>query len=167
MTVMVHSLIIIAQFRFYYNDPELGFMHVRLQSWFPFEIQVYLNGREILARQLDKAGIGYERYENSFVSIEDVRKAQKLAEQLNKRRWHKILDVFAMRVNPFLGRITEIFSRGYYWCCSFALFREDEVLISIEKALTFMLASTFPAFFLQEGGKSLWEVYTFLRVLSR
>jgi len=110
-------------FYFYYNDPELGFMHVRLQSWFPFEMQVYLNGREILAKQLDKAGIGYERYENSFVSIEDLVEAQRFAERLKERRWHKILDVFARRVNPLLDRITEIFSRGYYWClhqCEYA-----------------------------------------------
>jgi hypothetical protein len=30
---------------FYYIDPELGFMHVRLQTWLPFQIQVYVNGR--------------------------------------------------------------------------------------------------------------------------
>lgn len=110
-------------FYFYYNDSELGFMHVRLQSWFPFEIQIYLNGREMLARQLDKAGIGYKRYENSFVSIEDIDKAQRLAEKVIERRWHKIFDVFAHRVNPHLERITEIFSRGYYWClyqCEYA-----------------------------------------------
>ncbi len=39
-------------FYFYFLDPDLGLVHVRLQSWFPFEIQVYMNGREILARQL-------------------------------------------------------------------------------------------------------------------
>ena len=41
-------------FYFYLIDTELGFMHVRLQSWFPFQIQIYLNGREWLARQLDR-----------------------------------------------------------------------------------------------------------------
>ena len=29
---------------FYFQDKEFGFMHVRLQSWFPFEIQIYING---------------------------------------------------------------------------------------------------------------------------
>jgi hypothetical protein len=53
-------------FYFYLIDAELGFMHVRLQSWFPFQIQIYLNGREWLARQLDKRGIGYCRYVTVF-----------------------------------------------------------------------------------------------------
>lgn len=42
---------------FYYLDKEFGFMHVRLQTWFPFSMQLYLNGREYLSRLLDKAGI--------------------------------------------------------------------------------------------------------------
>ena len=47
----------------YLIDPEFGFMHVRIQGWIPYEIQIYINGREWLARQLDKAGVGYVRYE--------------------------------------------------------------------------------------------------------
>jgi hypothetical protein len=30
---------------FYVIDRELGFIHIRLQTWFPFKIQVYLNSR--------------------------------------------------------------------------------------------------------------------------
>jgi len=33
-------------FYLYFMDPEFGFMHVRLQSWFPFDLQVYINGRD-------------------------------------------------------------------------------------------------------------------------
>ena len=35
-----------------YNDPEFGLMHVRIQTWFPLTIQVYVNGHDWLARQL-------------------------------------------------------------------------------------------------------------------
>jgi hypothetical protein len=55
---------------FYVIDRELGFMHIRLQTWFPFQIQIYLNGHEWLARQLERRGIEFERYENTFLSIE-------------------------------------------------------------------------------------------------
>src|SRR6185503_13441395 len=33
-------------FYFYYLHPEFGLMHVRLQSWFPFLVQICINGRE-------------------------------------------------------------------------------------------------------------------------
>jgi hypothetical protein len=35
---------------FYYDHPVYGFMSVRLQTWFPFEIQIAINGREWLRR---------------------------------------------------------------------------------------------------------------------
>ena len=38
----------------YLIDPEFGFMHVRIQGWIPYECQIYINGREWLARQLDQ-----------------------------------------------------------------------------------------------------------------
>jgi len=42
---------------FYYLDREFGLMHVRLQTWLPFTIQVCVNGREWLARHLPAAGL--------------------------------------------------------------------------------------------------------------
>jgi hypothetical protein len=43
----------------YHVHPMFGFMHARIQTWFPFSIQICLNGREWLARSLDAAGVGY------------------------------------------------------------------------------------------------------------
>ena len=50
----------------YQIHPIFGFMHARIQTWFPFSIQICLNGREWLARQMDAAGIGYRQRENCF-----------------------------------------------------------------------------------------------------
>jgi hypothetical protein len=29
----------------YLIDPDFGFMHIRIQGWIPYDIQVYINGR--------------------------------------------------------------------------------------------------------------------------
>jgi hypothetical protein len=108
---------------FYYLDREFGFMHVKLQTWFPFMIQVYINGREYLARQLDKHGIKYNRYDNSFTYISDIEKAQELADKIESLKLCGRLDAIASRINPFLARIYEVFHQGYYWCvdqCEYA-----------------------------------------------
>ena len=52
----------------YWIDPFVGFMHARIQSWFPFQIRVCLNGREWLARQMDRQGMAYQRRENCFLA---------------------------------------------------------------------------------------------------
>ena len=56
---------------FYLDHPVFGPMHVRLQTWLPFQIKVVLNGRDWLARQLDAAGIGYLKKDNTFVALDD------------------------------------------------------------------------------------------------
>jgi hypothetical protein len=102
-------------FYFYLIDREFGLLHVRLQSWFPFQIQIWLNGREWLARQLDREGIGYQRYENTFLHIDDLPRAQKLCERFARRRWPRVLNALARKVNPMLQVIGRAGFGGYYW----------------------------------------------------
>jgi len=40
----------------YWMHPVFGFMSARIQTWFPFQIQIYLNGREWLAQQMKGEG---------------------------------------------------------------------------------------------------------------
>jgi len=94
---------------FCYLDREFWFMHVKLQTWFPFMIQVYINGREYLARQLDSHGIEYNRCDNRFTYISDIEKAQELANKIESLKLCGRLDAIASRINPFLRRIYEIF----------------------------------------------------------
>jgi hypothetical protein len=99
----------------YLIDAEFGFMHVRVQAWIPYEIQIYVNGREWLARQLDAAGVGYRRYDNALLSVEDPEIADTLCDKLAHRPWPRLLNAFARRVNPLLTKSTAAGFGGYYW----------------------------------------------------
>ena len=103
------------QFYFYLIDPEFGFMHVRVQSWLPYEIQVYINGREWLARQLDAAGVGYLRHANTLLRIDNLKKASDLCERFAHRSWPRVLNAFARRFNPHLDAVLKADIPGYYW----------------------------------------------------
>jgi len=102
-------------FYFYYLDAELGFMHIRLQSWFSFQIQVYVNGRECLSRYLDQQGIAYERYDNTFTRMDDLATAQTFCEKFAHFEWPGVLNALAERVNPMLNIIQQAGFGGYYW----------------------------------------------------
>lgn len=125
----------------YYLDAEFGLMHIRLQSWFPFDIQVYINGREWLARQLDKRGIAYQRYDNKLTDIADLKTAQTLCERLTQRKWPRVLNALARRVNPFLPDLRRAGVGGYYWTLAQAeyatdvFFRERDILEALLPAL--------------------------------
>ena len=120
---------------FYYVDREFGVMHIRLQSWFPFTIQVCVNGREWLARQLDKAGIDYTKVENCFTEIADLGKAQELADSFKGLRLEGMLSAFARRVNPWLDKKGKIVLRPYYWTLRQAEYATD-VMFSEEGELS-------------------------------
>ena len=51
---------------FYVIDPQFGWSHVRVQTWMPYTVQICINGREWLERQLDAAGLEFRRADNCF-----------------------------------------------------------------------------------------------------
>lgn len=134
---------------FYYQDSEFGLMHVRLQSWFPFEVQVYVNGREWLVRRLDALRIGYRRYENALLSVDDLPRAQRLCDEFAHRRWPRVLNALASHVNPWLPRLKALGFGGYFWCIDQAematdvLFRSRAALAAILPDLFEYAATTF------------------------
>ena len=99
----------------YLIDDEFGFMHVRIQGWIPYECQIYLNGREWLARQLDKAGIGYVRDDNSLLAVDDLDAAAELCDRFAHKAWPRVLNAFARLLNPILPAIRAANYGGYYW----------------------------------------------------
>ena len=88
---------------FYCMDREFGLMHVKIQTWFPFTVQVYVNGHEWLARKLAGQGIGFQKVDNAFVWLADAERAEQCARGFWRRDWPKFLDCLARRVNPLLG----------------------------------------------------------------
>lgn len=100
---------------FYFIDREFGLMHVRLQTWLPFTIQVCINGWEWLGRRLDGQGIQYEKRDNCFIHIDDIPKAQRLMHSLIERKWIRWLNRLAKRCNPWLDPHNGLELPGYYW----------------------------------------------------
>ena len=61
---------------FYFIDEHLGLCYFRIQTFFPFKVQIYFNGREKLAREMSQAKIDYQKDDNCFTWISDLSKAQ-------------------------------------------------------------------------------------------
>src|SRR3989449_536414 len=98
---------------FYFIHRDFGMMHVRLQTWFPLQIQVYANGHEWLARKLKKNGIRYTKRENAFLWIEDLARAQKFADRFCSLDWPRLLNRYAKKVNPLMADLLRTMT--YYW----------------------------------------------------
>jgi DNA-binding PadR family transcriptional regulator len=92
-------------------------MYARIQTWFPFNIQVGLNGREWLARQMDQQGLKYRQQGNCFVWIEDYEEAQKLMRRQLEMNWAELLNGFGGQLNPLHESLFAHYPASYYWTC--------------------------------------------------
>lgn len=125
----------------YHIHPQVGFMNARIQSWFPFSVQVCINGREWLARQMDEAGLQYSRRDNCFPWVEDFAKAQSLFEQQLKVHWRTLLDDIVRLLHPNHNKLFARFPVQYYWSVHQSEWATDIMFDSSES-----LAARYPQF---------------------
>jgi hypothetical protein len=125
-----------SQLYHYYIHPKFGWMYVRLQTWFPFEIQVGLNGREWLSRQMDQEGLRYRRSDNKFLHVANWQRAQELFDEQLQTDWLTELDKLQQQVHPLhpghLGRMP----LSYNWTVFQSEWATDMVFRSQEKLQT-------------------------------
>jgi len=116
----------------YFDDPEFGFGHVRIQSWLPFNIFICINGRHWLEKQLKKQGIGYAKDGNCFPWIEDIDAAQNLLNKQLETNWSEMLMKLALRSCPALSEILRPLRCDYYWSADNTEWATDIMFKSIK-----------------------------------
>jgi hypothetical protein len=142
----------------YVDHAQFGFMHVRLQTWFPFTIQVCMNGREYLRRALERTGIPFEMRDNCFADIADWRRAQKLLDSMLDIDWIDVLDGFAHDVFP--ARRQVVGALRYQWSSFQSEWATDHAFVS-----TAALDAIYPA--LVRHAVTTSDTAAVLRFLSR
>lgn len=100
---------------FYFIHQQLGLLHLRLQTWFPFLVQICFNGREWLSRQLDAAGIRYRRRDNCFPWIADLPRAQAMMDQQVQANWQELFQPVLDLCHPHHPEICHPIGGSYYW----------------------------------------------------
>jgi hypothetical protein len=123
---------------FYFIDEELGLCYVRVPTWCPFRLQIYLNGHHRLACRLKRKQIGHTRLDNAFLQIEDLERSQKIADDWPVEKLQRKLDEWAERYCPVIRQ----FEVRYHWSLEQVefstdlLFRRPEDLQAIYGPLT-------------------------------
>ena len=99
----------------YWEHPAWGWLNARIETWFPFSIQICMNGREGLARHMDDAGMSYQRQDNCFPWVSDWEQAQQLMDTQLHADWPQLLNRIAGGLHPIHDEIFRQFPLQYYW----------------------------------------------------
>lgn len=100
----------------YYQHPRFGFMGTRIQTWFPFNIQIWMNGRVWLAQELARSGrADFERHDNYFLRLDSPAVAQRVMDRQLQVNWKHALDTVARTINPIHRQIFKPWPLSYYW----------------------------------------------------
>ena len=95
---IVRSTAMVNHYYFYGVDRDFGPFFLKFCSYFPYTGRLYLNGHEYAKRQLSRKQIGYEALDNGVQSCKDVKKLQKICDDLSAekidtfcRKWLRLL----------------------------------------------------------------------------
>ena len=123
---------------FYLIDEELGLCYLRVPTWAPFGLQFYCNGHSALAQSLKREGIHFVQADNTFVQIDDLPRAQALADALSPDLLHRRLDIYAKWLCP----VQDVFEHGYHWSLrqveysTDLLFKSPRILASLYDSIS-------------------------------
>jgi hypothetical protein len=126
---------------YYFLHAEYGLMHLRLQTWFPFNVTICLNGREWLARVMEKAGLGFVQKGNCFVALEDAAAARVLTAQQLKTDWSQTLNELLRTCHPIAEELCAPIQQSYYWSLKESEYATDFLFRSPQE-----LAELYPRF---------------------
>jgi DNA-binding MarR family transcriptional regulator len=108
---------------FYFIDQQVGLGYMRVPTWCPFRLQIYINGHNLLASELKLAGIDFTMIDNVFDSIGDVAKAQELIDKISIEKLHRKLEEFSWQFCP----VYKDFNLRYHWSVTQAEYATDIV----------------------------------------
>lgn len=113
---------------FYFKDKEIGYGYIRVPTWCPFRLQIYINGHSLLSSELDRQEVKYHSIDNAFDYIEDFDKAQQIAHSIQIEKLHKKLDLLAEVYCPVFKDLAS----QYHWSIMQAEYSTDIIFKSRE-----------------------------------
>ena len=98
---------------FYLWDTDFGASFIKICSYFPYPIKVWVNGHEWAKRQATAAGIGFTSLSNGFASCEDPDRLQAICDRLGPGQIQEFFDRWIDSLPVPLDDYDRTF--GYWW----------------------------------------------------
>jgi hypothetical protein len=110
----------------YLIDPDFGLCHVRVPTWLPCRIQIYMNGHNRLASKMTSLSVPFAQHDNLFTRIGNFTTAQQLSDSFDVERLHRFLNRCAQDFCPILDDVQSV----YHWSIMQAEYATDILFTS-------------------------------------
>src|SRR5262245_13746400 len=98
---------------FYVVDADFGAGFVKICSYFPYPVKVWVNGHEYAKAQAAQAGLGFTALSNGFATCTNPTALQAICDSLGPRQIQAFCDRWLTRLPVPLGGADEV--AGYWW----------------------------------------------------
>ena len=117
----------VSVFYFYLWDTEFGPAFIKVCSYFPYPMKIWVNGHEWAKQQARQANLGFTALSNGFASCEDPTRLQRLCDRLSPARIQRFVD-------RWLGYLPLPLTKadrrgGYWWECSMRQIEVSRTLV--------------------------------------
>ena len=98
---------------FYLVDAEFGAGFIKICSYFPYPMKLWVNGHEWAKRQAIRAGIGFSELANGFASCADPAALQRICDRLGPAEIQAFFDRWIEHIPTPFGTAER--AAGYWW----------------------------------------------------
>lgn len=86
----VHRLV--NSYYLYLTDAEFGLSYIKICSYLPFNVEIYLNGHNYIEQQLKKRDIKYKKIDNCFSYVSDLKDFNKICQAITDKKISSFCD---------------------------------------------------------------------------
>ncbi|MDR1511966.1 MAG: hypothetical protein LBS56_00570 [Propionibacteriaceae bacterium] len=100
-------------YHFYVFDPEFGMGFVKICSYFPYPMKLWVNGHEWAKRRAAREGLTFQTLSNGFAACGDPRRPRQICDSLSDQDVQRFADRWLAELPLPLGEADR--AAGYWW----------------------------------------------------
>jgi hypothetical protein len=98
---------------FYILDPTFGLGFIKICSYFPYPLKMWVNGHEWAKRQAAAEGLAFTELANGFATCEDPTRLQAICDRLSPAKLQAFFNYWIARIPCPFTRLNRL--AGYWW----------------------------------------------------
>ena len=104
---------LVSVFYFYILDPAFGLGFIKICSYFPYPLKMWVNGHDWAKRKASTEGLPFTELANGFATCEDPARLQSICDRLTPARLQAFFDYWIVRIPVPFTRADRL--AGYWW----------------------------------------------------